>query len=134
MNFIQLFNNLRNIAISIPADSCTKVVQLSRRRLRTQRCNESSYRHRRWTAAQLVGEGSRTERTLGTPGVNHISVYSAAASVPSALLTPRHVNYFVNFPPARPARGRSSVVSTPSPLLLLSFERDKPPPRFVGKL
>lgn len=70
------------------------------------------------------GQGRRAERTLGTSCVNHISVYySAAASVPSALLTPWHVNYFGNFPPARATCDRSSVVSTLLPLLFLSGKR-----------
>jgi len=44
-----------------------------------------------------AGRRSVLRENLGTFYVNHISVYRAVVPVLSALLTPRYVNYFVNF-------------------------------------
>jgi len=62
---------------------------------------DTSYVWRKQLSIEMNGAAGRrsaSRENLGTSYVNHISVYGAIAPVPSTLLTPRHVNYFVNFP------------------------------------
>lgn len=92
---IQVTISERYTAISIPR---AKVPQLLT--LVTYAATTEVVRHWRWTAAQLVDGGALRE-LRNTLCKSHQRLWRRAAPVPLVLLTPWHVNYFVNFPPAR---------------------------------
>lgn len=86
-------------------------------------------RHWRWTAAQLVDGGALRE-LRNTLCKSHQRLWRRAAPVPSVLLTPWHVNYFVNFPPAR--GGGPSIVPTGLPCHFREHNQ-KSPSSLVGQ-
>lgn len=92
---IQVTISERYTAISIIR---TKVPQLLT--LVTYAATTEVVKHWRWTAAQLVDGGALRE-LRNTLCKSHQRLWRRAAPVPLVLLTPWHVNYFVNFPPAR---------------------------------